>query len=88
MPKQILNGKRMRDNFCFILEMMLKKWLFKFFYYVAAVLDFVAVVVFVVAAVVVCDCHQRKGDASVKYQQISRKGFLAKRKDSQNKFLS
>ena len=49
---------------------------------VAAVLDFVvAAVVFVVAAVVdVCDCHQRKGDASVKYQQISRKDFLAKEK--------
>ena len=69
---------------------------FLIFYDVAAVLDFVAVVVFVVAAVfdvvvaavvfvvaavvVVCDCHQRKGDASVKYQQISRKDFLAKEK--------
>ena len=57
---------------------------------VAAVLDLVAVGVFVVAAVldfvvaavvvVACDCHQRKGDASVKYQQISRKDFLAKEK--------
>ena len=56
---------------------------FLIFYDVAAVLDFV-----VAAVVVVCDCHQWKGDASVKYQQISRKDFLAKEKFHKIIFLS